>query len=226
MDHMEALEKSMMEYSFPATDGTISSIPFPTIQANNYKIKSSIIQIILSSVQFSGLPKYDPDKHLSNFLEICDTFKFNYVSDDAIKLRIFPFSLCDAAKDWLQSLSAVWRQVQTFYNGVTLAKRATIDATAERINRRVIDVDSVDAITAFSAQMVALTQKMDNLGATMWNGAPLGPCDARGQLGHLSQNCQVIPNPINEDANFVSHGSGKSNLYPYSNTYGVLIFME
>ncbi|KAL0320142.1 UNVERIFIED_CONTAM: hypothetical protein Sradi_5275700 [Sesamum radiatum] len=88
----------MMEYSFPIADGTISSIANPAVEANNFEIEPAIIQIIRSSVQFSGLPYEDPNKHLVSFLEICDTFKFS--------LRIFPFSLCDTAKDWLQSLPA------------------------------------------------------------------------------------------------------------------------
>ncbi|KAL2246119.1 UNVERIFIED_CONTAM: hypothetical protein Sindi_2880100, partial [Sesamum indicum] len=83
MDHKGAVERSMMEYSFSIVVGTISSIAKPTIQAINFEIKSSIIQIIRSSVQFSSLLEEDPNKHLSNFLEICDTFKFNGVSDDA-----------------------------------------------------------------------------------------------------------------------------------------------
>ncbi|KAL0404784.1 UNVERIFIED_CONTAM: hypothetical protein Sradi_2119200 [Sesamum radiatum] len=262
----------MMEYSFPTADGAISSITLPTVQANNFEIKPSIIQIIRSSVQFSGLPEEDPNKHLSNFLEICDTFKFNGVSDDAVRIRIFPFSLRDTAKDWLQSLPAdreslydarerfkgmlrrcphhelpVWRQVQTFYNGITLANRATIDAAAggtimkklpseafniideiatnlysyglEKTNERVANVHSIDAITTLSAQMAALTHKVDNLGTVIWNGAPIGPCGACGQMGHLSQDCKVGSQfSIHEDANFVSHG-GRSNFNPYSNTY-------
>ncbi|WRX28177.1 Retrotransposon gag domain - like 10 [Theobroma cacao] len=39
-----------------------------------------------------------------NFLKICDTFKYNGVTDDAIRLRLFPFSLRDKAKSWLNSL--------------------------------------------------------------------------------------------------------------------------
>ncbi|KAL0416227.1 UNVERIFIED_CONTAM: hypothetical protein Slati_3454600 [Sesamum latifolium] len=95
----------------------------------------------------------------------------------------------------------VWRQVQTFYNGVTLANRATIDAAAggtimkklpseafniideiatnlysyaqERADKRTTDIHNIDAVSALSAQMTALTHKVDNLGATMWNGAPV-----------------------------------------------------
>ena len=37
-------------------------------------------------------------------MEICDTFKHNGVTDDAIRLRLFPFSLRDKAKVWLNSL--------------------------------------------------------------------------------------------------------------------------
>ncbi|KAL0406416.1 UNVERIFIED_CONTAM: hypothetical protein Slati_3955500 [Sesamum latifolium] len=103
MENARVLERPMMEYSFPMVDGAISSIAKPTIQANNFEIKPAIIKIIRTSVQFSGLPDNDPNKHLFSFLQICDTFKFNGVSDDVARLRIFLFSLCDKVKNWLQS---------------------------------------------------------------------------------------------------------------------------
>ncbi|KAL0285921.1 UNVERIFIED_CONTAM: hypothetical protein Scaly_2805300 [Sesamum calycinum] len=93
-----------MGYSFPAADRTISSVVKPIVQSNNFEIKVVMIQIIYSSVQFSGLPDENPNRHLVNFLDICDTFKFNGVSDDTVRFVIFSFSLCDTAKDWIQSL--------------------------------------------------------------------------------------------------------------------------
>ena len=54
--------------------------------------------------QYGGLPHEDPNVHLATFMEIADTVKMNGVTEDVIKLRLFPFSLRDKARGWLQSL--------------------------------------------------------------------------------------------------------------------------
>ena len=59
--------------------------------------------MIQTSIQFGGLANDDPNAHITNFLEICDTIKINGASEDAIRLRLFPFSLKDKAKVWLNS---------------------------------------------------------------------------------------------------------------------------
>ncbi|GAV80946.1 hypothetical protein CFOL_v3_24405 [Cephalotus follicularis] len=85
--------RALRDYVVPSINGATSSILRTPIQANNFEIKPSIIQMIQQSVQLGGLPNDDLNIHITNFLEICDTFKPNGVSDDAIKLRLFPFSL-------------------------------------------------------------------------------------------------------------------------------------
>ena len=60
--------------------------------------------MVQTPMQFGGLLSDDLNAHITNFLEICDTFKFNGVSLDAIRLKHFPFSLRDKAKSWLNSL--------------------------------------------------------------------------------------------------------------------------
>ncbi|KAL5562070.1 hypothetical protein UlMin_031817 [Ulmus minor] len=99
-----ARNRALKDYSIPNVG--ISSIQRPPIQANNFEIKPAIIQMIQNSVQFGGLPNDDPNLHIANFLEICDTFKHNGVTDDAVRLRLFPFSLNSKAKAWLTSLPA------------------------------------------------------------------------------------------------------------------------
>ncbi|KAL8123876.1 hypothetical protein AgCh_011756 [Apium graveolens] len=59
-----------------------------------------------NSIQFGGSSTEDPSMHIRDFIEICDTFKFNGLSEDAVKLRLFPFSLRDKSKSWLHSLPA------------------------------------------------------------------------------------------------------------------------
>ncbi|XP_017976459.1 PREDICTED: uncharacterized protein LOC108661974 [Theobroma cacao] len=98
--------KPLRDYAVPQVQNLHSSIRRPLIQANNFEIKPSIIQMIQTAVQFGGLPNDDPNAHIINFLEICDTFKANGVTDDAIRLRLFPFSLRNKAMSWLNSLPA------------------------------------------------------------------------------------------------------------------------
>lgn len=105
-DPANAPKAPLMEFSQPKIDDIQSSIVRPAIAANTFEIKSSTIQMVQNSVQFGGTPTEDPAMHIRNFIEICDTFKFNGVSEDAIKLRLFPFSLRDNAKGWLHSLPA------------------------------------------------------------------------------------------------------------------------
>ena len=62
--------------------------------------------MLQNSATFHGLADEDPHLHITNFLEICDTFRINGASNDAIRLRMFPFSLKDRAKAWLNTLPA------------------------------------------------------------------------------------------------------------------------
>ena len=100
----QARNRALQEYTMPNPGDNLSSIVRPIVDANNFEIKLAIIQMVLQ-FQFGDLPSEDLNAHLAQFLEICDTFKMNGVSPDAIKLRLFPFSLRDKAKLWLSSLA-------------------------------------------------------------------------------------------------------------------------
>ena len=49
---------------------------------------------------FCGKPHEDANAHLQHFLEVCGTFTIKGVTADAIRLRLFPFSLLGKAKQW------------------------------------------------------------------------------------------------------------------------------
>ena len=79
-----------------------SAIRRPPIQANNFKLKTITLQM-LQNIQFHGLPSDNPNAHLTNFIEVCDTIKCNGVTEEVFRLRLFLLSLGDRAKHWLTS---------------------------------------------------------------------------------------------------------------------------
>ena len=54
--------------------------------------------------QFNGLPSEDHHLYLKLFLEVSDVFKIVGASHDALKLRLFPYSLRDRVQAWLNFL--------------------------------------------------------------------------------------------------------------------------
>lgn len=57
-----------------------SNIVHPTVDANNFKLNSSMMQ----QNQFSNSLTYDSNLHLSIFVEYCDTLKMNRVTNNTI----------------------------------------------------------------------------------------------------------------------------------------------
>ncbi|CAM8972960.1 unnamed protein product [Rhodiola kirilowii] len=94
--------RALKDYAIPNAYGYRSPILAPAVDNRDFDLKTSTIQMIQAN-QFSGRDHEDPNSHLTTFLEVCDTFKINGVSDDAKLLRLFPFSLLGRARDWLRS---------------------------------------------------------------------------------------------------------------------------
>ncbi|XP_021716009.1 uncharacterized protein LOC110683913 [Chenopodium quinoa] len=135
--------KSLLEYGIPdTTTGFLSSIVRPPVTALSFELKPRFIQFI-SSDSFAGSPNDCPVTHIDIFMEKCDTMKLNGVTDDAIRLRLFPFSLRDREREWLRDEGRrfkrlqrqcphhgipEWILIQTFYNGLTHEFLIYIDA--------------------------------------------------------------------------------------------------
>jgi hypothetical protein len=103
----------LRDHYVPTTYTPSSSLQLSDITAAHYEIKPSIIQMLLS---FYGLDNKDPYKHLDEFLEIYLTMRLQNITEDALRMRLFPFSLKDKVKYWLNSLETnsitSWAQMQ------------------------------------------------------------------------------------------------------------------
>ncbi|XP_044511506.1 uncharacterized protein LOC123229651 [Mangifera indica] len=97
---MAERELTLREMAIPVINQQPLCIAYPNIDAN-FELKSGLIHLLPT---FRGLSGEDPHKHLKEFHVVCSTMKPQGVSEEQIKLRAFPFSLTDKAKDWLYYL--------------------------------------------------------------------------------------------------------------------------
>nr|GEY89438.1 reverse transcriptase domain-containing protein [Tanacetum cinerariifolium] len=84
----------------PTPDSTITILEV----ANEFAIKGNHLTLVKRN-QFDGRIKTDPHKHIYEFLEICDMFKYKDIENEAVRLMMFPLSLTGEAKTWLDELN-------------------------------------------------------------------------------------------------------------------------
>ncbi|GJU94751.1 hypothetical protein Tco_1319507 [Tanacetum coccineum] len=63
----------------------------------NFVINSTHLNMIREN-KFNGHLRADPHDHIREFLAIYNLFRYGETQSEAVKLLIFPFSLCDEAK--------------------------------------------------------------------------------------------------------------------------------
>nr|GEY58122.1 reverse transcriptase domain-containing protein [Tanacetum cinerariifolium] len=71
-------------------EGYEDEIIVPSINANNFELKQTIINLVQSN-QFTG--RQDPHNYLRFFNKVTSTFRHLEVPNTTIKLLLFPFSL-------------------------------------------------------------------------------------------------------------------------------------
>ncbi|CAN6542430.1 unnamed protein product [Malus baccata var. baccata] len=80
-------------------------IQYPTAaqgKTEEFELKSSLLHHI---PKFHGLSMEDPNKHLKDFEVVCSSMTPVNVDRSILKMKAFPFSLMDKAKDWLYELA-------------------------------------------------------------------------------------------------------------------------
>nr|GEY66606.1 reverse transcriptase domain-containing protein [Tanacetum cinerariifolium] len=96
--------RTMEELCQPSLNGRGRPIASIAIQATDFGLKNDMIQQVQNSSQFHGLPGDDANKHLDKFLHVTQSIKVNGVTDDALRLYLFPHYLTYHATAWFDRL--------------------------------------------------------------------------------------------------------------------------
>nr|GEX51529.1 reverse transcriptase domain-containing protein [Tanacetum cinerariifolium] len=131
----------MEELCQPSLNGRGGPIAPIAIQATNFGLKNDMIQQVQNSCQFHGLSGDDANKHLDKFLHVTQSIKVNGVTDDALRLYLFPQSLTHHATAWFDRLQRnsinTFKQMSKMFLGGTFMKRCPKEC-----------YDSIENITA------------------------------------------------------------------------------
>nr|GEU79242.1 reverse transcriptase domain-containing protein [Tanacetum cinerariifolium] len=90
---------TMEELLQAPTEGYGEAIVIPEILAENFKIKTNLLQLVQTN-KFHGSERDNPHTYISNFKRMTSTLKYRDVPNDAIKLMLFSYSLEGAARIW------------------------------------------------------------------------------------------------------------------------------
>ncbi|KAH9751794.1 hypothetical protein KPL71_014441 [Citrus sinensis] len=108
-------DKAIRDYVVLTPQVVHPGIIRPEVEAANFELKPVMLQMLQTVGQFNGLPNEDPHLHLKLFLEVSDAFKIAGATQDALRLRLFPYSLRDRARAWLNSLPSdsitIWNEL-------------------------------------------------------------------------------------------------------------------
>ncbi|KAK8636891.1 hypothetical protein V6N13_064326 [Hibiscus sabdariffa] len=96
--------RTVRDYLVEDLDGLNPTITIPEFEAEHFELKLVMFNMLNTLGQFGGSHAENARQHLKSFLEICNSFKIHGVSNDVLKLKLFPYSLRDKAKDWLNTL--------------------------------------------------------------------------------------------------------------------------
>ena len=103
---MAAETRTIKELSASGLDNaTPLCIQYPAAaqgKTEEFELKSSLLHHI---PKYHGLSMEDPNKHLKEFEVVCSSMTPVNVDGSILKMKAFPFSLLEKAKDWLYELA-------------------------------------------------------------------------------------------------------------------------
>ncbi|KAK8713148.1 hypothetical protein V6N13_148371 [Hibiscus sabdariffa] len=104
--NQQLLARTVRDYLAEDLEGPNPAVTMPEFEAEHFELKLVMFNMLNTLGQFGGTPNENARQHLKSFLEICNSFKIHGVSNDVLKLKLFPYSLRDKAKTWLNNLQS------------------------------------------------------------------------------------------------------------------------
>ncbi|CAN6557166.1 unnamed protein product [Malus baccata var. baccata] len=202
-------------------------------KTDEFELKSSLLHHIL---KFHGLSMEDPNKHLKEFEVVCSSMTPVNVDGSILKMKAFPFSLLEKAKDWLYELAlgtvTSWESMKRAFlekffptsRVILLRKRISgiqqNQGVGQRDNPQQQQVNEVSAISELQNQMANLTTLLSQVVEKPKEQSVVA-CGVCSMNGYLTDKCpQLIENGGWESANAVGFGSqNQLRNDPFSNTY-------
>ncbi|XP_042954342.1 uncharacterized protein LOC122290772 [Carya illinoinensis] len=136
--------RTLRDYLQPVRTSTPSCIIQP-LDANNFNFKPEMIPLI---PHFHGMDSENPYLHIKEFEEVCSTFMDRTCTKEVIRLKLFPLSLKDKAKTWLNSLRPrtirTWQEMQAGF----LKKFFPIQRT-NALKRQIMNFSQKDSETFY-----------------------------------------------------------------------------
>ncbi|GJX44695.1 zinc finger, CCHC-type containing protein [Tanacetum coccineum] len=106
------------DYSKPSHEGYRNTIENP-VGNNVVPLRSDTIRLVQNGCSFHGLRSKDPNQHLKDFLKLVDSLDLNVANRERTHLRLFQFSLCNQASNWLERYPAgsitTWEDLTTCF---------------------------------------------------------------------------------------------------------------
>ena len=90
--------RSMRDHIHPPRLSALSCIVPPT---EEMVVRPYLVPLLPT---FHGMESENPYTHIRKFEEVCNTFKEDTTTVDLLRLKLFPFTLKDKAKIWLNSM--------------------------------------------------------------------------------------------------------------------------
>nr|GFB02962.1 hypothetical protein [Tanacetum cinerariifolium] len=216
--------RTMKELCQPSLNGRGGPIAPIAIQATNFGLKNDMIQQVQNSCQFHGLSGDDANKHLDKLLHVTHSIKVNGVTDDALCLYLFPHFLTHHATAWFDRLLRnsinTFEQMakmflekyfppsmvtklrneitnicqHTFYNGLTLRHRDTINAAAGGtfMKRRLEECyDLIENMTAHHKDWDTLAQRSE-LSSSITSSSNLKIVALKTKMAEINKNLMRV----------------------------------